>query len=478
MKKTLDEIAKEFDWVKLAKESLKHFMIYTDPMADAPHGAYEIQWFHRKVIDVLEKVERWEIKRLMISVPPQHWKSRLSSEWFPAWSLGRNPYQHIALASYSSELSEWFSRKTRELIKSDLYKSVFWEILKADSQGIQEWNTVKMGSFRATSIWGSLTGKTADKIIIDDPHKDQEEAMSSIMRAKVWDWYTSVALSRARNDTAIVIIMTRWHEDDLCGRLLEREGEKRTVLNIPVLNDDWSTIRPEMHSKELIEQKRATIGESMFQAMYMGDPINEWGGDFKSDYFQYYERNEIFDDINLKYTKDLDIVTFVDPAISQKQTADFTAIATVWLDRKTNNVYLIELKRGKWLPDQIIDETFQTVRMYRPSKVGIENNQFQKMLELEIKKEMRKRSEFFVLEWQRSTMNKEAKIKTVLQNRYANWAILHPARWNNIGELEAEALKFPNGKHDDCIDCLSMAIMMLNSYQVKKKAKVIRAKRI
>ena len=474
--KTIDEVLNEFDEVQLAKDNLKHFMIYTDPMADAPNGAYDIQPHHKTVIEALERVERGETKRLMISIPPQFGKSRLSSEGFPAWSLWRNQYQHIALCSYSAELSEWFSRKTRELLKSNLYKSIFWDVLKADSQGIQERNTEKMGSFRATSIGGSLIGKTTHKIIIDDPHKDQEEAMSPIMRAKVWDWYASVVMSRARNETAIVIIMTRWHEDDLCWRLLEREWDQWEVINIPVFDDKEESIRPAMHSTELINQKRATIWEAMFQAMYMGDPINEWGWDFKSDYFQYYERNEVFDDQLYIYNKELDIVTFIDPAISQKQNADYTTITTVGLDRKSNNVYLIELKRGKYLPDQIIDETFQTVRMYKPSKVGIETNQFQKMLELELRKEMRKRSEFFVLEWQRSSMNKEAKIKTVLQNRYANWAILHPARGQNVGELESEAMKFPNGKHDDCIDGLSMAIMMLSSYQTWKKHKVVRAK--
>jgi predicted phage terminase large subunit-like protein len=471
----IDQLVQDINEEQLARDHLKYFMLYTDPMADSPNGSYELQPYHKKIIEALERVERGECKRLMISVPPQHGKSRLSSAWYPARTLGRNQYQHVMLGSYSASLSEKFSRETRELMRSDSYINLFWDILKTDAQGVEQWFTLKWGSYAATSVWGSFTGKPATKIIIDDPHKDQEEAMSPLMRNKVWDWYTSVVLSRVRDETAIVIIMTRWHEDDLCWRLLEKEAEEREVLNIPIYNEDWTVIRPQQHPKELVEKKRATIWEAMFQAMYMGDPINEWGWDFKSEYFQYYERYEVFDDSTLTYKRELDIVTFIDPAISQQQRADSTTITTIWLDRKSNNIYLLDLRRGKWLPDQIIQEVFEAVSLYNPWKVGIEINQYQKMLELEIKKEMRRRNTFFVLEGIRSNMNKEAKIKTVLQNRYSNLSILHPKRGKNVIELESELLKFPNGKHDDCIDGLSMAIMMLQTYTSgKKKSKVVR----
>lgn len=471
---------REFDPIKLAQDSLAQFMLFTDPFAQSPHWAYVIKEFHRKIIDALEKVDRWEIKKLMISTPAQHGKSSLSSVWYAAWSLWKNPYQHVWVISYSSELSEWFSRRTRELLRSDLYCQLFWDILSPDSQSIKEWNTTKWGSYTAVWVWGSYTGKPAHKIIIDDPHKDQEEASSKLMRDKVWDWYTSVPTTRITSLTSVIVIMTRWHEDDLCWRLLEREWRVEdwwewTVLNIPVFNEDWTVIRPERHPKELIDSKRKTQWEAMFQAMYMWDPINEWGGDFKIDYFQYYEKWELFKPWGEWYNKDMQVVTFIDPAISQKQNADDTSIVTAWLDKKNNNVYIIDIRRGKMLPDDIINNVFQVVNMYKPEKVWIETNQFQKMLELEIRKEMRKRNTFFILEWQPSTMNKEAKIKTVLQNRYANASILHPKNWVHIGELESQLLKFPNGKHDDIIDSEAMAVMMLNTFVKYKSQWVVKA---
>ena len=468
----LDNLVKNFDEKALAKDSLKMFMLYTDPFANSPWWAYILQPFHRKIIEVLEKVEKGEIKRLMINVPPQHGKSSLSSVWYAWWSLWRNQYQNIALWSYSAELSEGFSRKTRDLIKSDPFKAIFWDILSPDSQSITEWNTKVGWSYRAVWVWGSLTGKAVDKMIIDDPHKDLEEAKSDTMRNKVWDWYTSVVLSRAHINTAIVIIMTRRHEDDLCGRLLEREKDDWVVLNIPVFNEDWTVIRPVKHPKELIDKKRQTVWEAQFQALYMWDPINEWWGAFKKEYFQYYEKWDIIE--NRRFAKDMQVVTFVDPAISQKQTADSTALVTVWLDKYNNNIYILDIRRGKMLPKEIIDNIFDIVHIRNPQKVGIETNQFQKMLELEIRKEMNTRGKYFQLEWLPSTMNKEAKIISALQGRYSNASILHLKNWMNVNELEAQLLKFPNWKHDDIVDATAMATMLLDSFRLyHKKASVV-----
>lgn len=471
----MDNLIKDFNPEELAKSKLSYFLLYTDPYAHSPNWSYVIKEFHRKIINAFERVERWELKKLMINIPAQHGKSSISSVAYPAWTLGRNPYQNIALCSYSAELSEWFSRKTREMVKSDTFRKLFGDVLDPNSQSVVEWNTISGGSYRAVWVWGSLTGKAVDKMIIDDPHKDQEEAQSPVMRNKVWDWYTSVALTRCHGNTSIVLIMTRWHEDDLCWRLLDREWDEWEVINIPVFNEDWTVIRPEKHPKELVEQKRRTMGEPMFQAMYMGDPINEWGWAFKWDYFSYYESHQIFNQYRTEYTKDLQIVTFIDPAISQKQTADDTSIVTIWLDKKNNDVYVIDVRRGKMLPDEIINNVFNVVNEFKPQKVWIETNAYQKMLEIEIRKEMKKRNTFFLLEWQTSSMNKEAKILSALQPRYSNLTILHPKRWLNIAELEAQLLKFPNGKHDDAVDALSMAVMMLNAFMKTQKNTSVKA---
>lgn len=465
------------------------YQISFNPTLEIPSALKRKQiviWNTKRLIwiDKIEKIEWLEMWKCIEvegwlylvgkKLIPTH-NSSLSSVGYTSRTLGRNPYQHIGLISYSSSLSESFSRKTREMLRSKAYQKIFWDILSPDSQSVENWNTKVGWSFCAVWVWGSYTGKPATKIIIDDPHKDQAEAQSPLIRQNIWDWYTSVPTTRITSLTSVIIIMTRRHEDDLCWRLLAAEPDERTVLNIPVFNEDWSVIRPERHPKEMIEKKRLLQWESMFQAMYMWDPINEWGWGFKNEYFQYYEKWEIFDEYWVNYKKTLYVTTFIDPAISQKQTADDTSIVTVWLDRENNNVYVLDIRRWKRLPDETINNVFSVVNQFKPNKVWIESNAFQKMLEMEIRKEMRKRDTFFNLEGQPSTMNKEAKILSALQPRYSNCSILHQKRWPNVNELESQLLKFPNGKHDDICDAESMAVMMLSSMNVNSKNKVVKA---
>lgn len=157
------------------------------------------------------------------------------------------------------------------------------------------------------------------------------------------------------------------------------------------------------------------------------------------------------------------MVSFVDPAISQKETADYTAIVTVGIDDRSNNIYVLDVFADRIEPDAIIDNLFRIVKEFNVRKVGIEVVQYQKMLALEIKKQMRIRDTFFVLDEVKPMGEKEARIRAILQPRYSNGAIFHKKEFT---ELELELLKFPNGKHDDKIDALSGAVRMLESQNI------------
>lgn len=435
-----------------ARDSLVSYSIYTDQFASNPFRSYTPKPYHIQICRTLESVFYWKEKYVIISVPPQHWKSTIVSQNFPSWALWKDPTLQFALASYWSNLSEWFSRKCRDLMKTPQYKSLFWNILKDDWQAVQERFTEKGWRFTSAGIWWPLTWKPVDIFIIDDYLKDNEEAQSKVIRDKIWERYFGTALSRMHKDSKMIIIATRRHEDDLIWKILENNWLQFKVINIPVYDNNNEPIRPERFPKDFLEMKR-TANERLFQAMYMWDPINEWWWAFKND-FMYYERWEL-------QGKDLEIVTYIDPAISQKQTADYTAIVTAWRDKKSNYIYVLDIVHEKILPDEIIDKVFEVVKTFKPDKVWIETNQYQKMLHDEIQKQMRIRNVFFYLDWQPSRGEKEARILSTLQPRYSNHSILHQKYWYNVNELETELLKFPNWKHDDIIDSLAWAIRML-----------------
>lgn len=385
--------------------------------------------------------------------------STISSQRAPLFMHMKDPTLNIWLASYSQDLSKSHLSKIRQLTESQQFKhlsQINYISNTATSYELKEW-----GTFNAVWVWWSLTWKPIDIWIIDDVHKDRMEYESDTIRNWVWDWYTSVFLSRLHKDSKQILVMTRWWEDDLFWRILQLEPEEWEIINIPVL--DWeTTIFPERFPLDFITQKRKVMWERDFQSLYMWDPINEWWWDFKRDYFQYYQ----------EHTKpqDLEIVTFIDPAISQKQEADNTAIVTIWLDRRSNNIYVLDVIAWRMLPDEIIENTFKTYIKWKPQRIWIEIVQYQKMLALEIRKQMNIRNIFFVLDEINPQWEKIARIRSILQPRYSNLSIMHN---NTCTDLELELLKFPNWKHDDIIDSLASAVNMLDTFLIWNNNNVI-----
>ncbi len=198
----------------------------------------------------------------MIFMPPRHGKSELGSRRFPAWYLGRNPGKSIIAASYNSDLATDFGREVRNIVNAPEYGCVFESSLSADSKAANRWHTDAGGIYVAAGVGTAVTGRGADIFLIDDPVKDREEADSEIKRQRVWDWYTSTAYTRLAPGGAIILIQTRWNEDDLGGRLLEAQeagGDKWEVLDLPAIRDDGSALWPDRYSVEALERIKAAI---------------------------------------------------------------------------------------------------------------------------------------------------------------------------------------------------------------------------
>lgn len=447
----------ELFFKQAAREDLLSFCVYTDKF-------FDIIEHHEIIAKHLKMLVDWEIQNLIISMPPRAWKSRIMQE-FIAYLYWISPNNDVLYTGHSLSLLEDFSRNIRNRINSEEYKGLFASQIAWDNSAVKSWKINKWWVFSIFWVWGWITGKGWNYMIIDDPYATRQDAESTTVRKTVSNWYWSTFLSRKQDDKAKqIIIMQRWREDDLIGEILEREPEKWTELKIPALNDNWESFWPDRFSAKYFEDIRQQ-NPLFFSSQYQQDPVNEWGWDFKRDYFHYYDDLELNNVINR-----LNIVTFIDPAISQKQEADFTAIVTVWLDPVSNNIYILQIKRIKETPDNIINEVFDTAKKYKNKwesyKCGIEVVQYQKMLALEIKKQMRIRDVFFMLEEVHPKWEKEARIRTTLQPRYSNWSVLHPKRGATY--LEEELLKFPNAKHDDIADATEGCVWLLNSFNISE----------
>jgi predicted phage terminase large subunit-like protein len=281
--------------VEWARRSLARFVPYMDDALVPAHH-------HRLLIEQLHRVERGEINRLMVFWPPGHAKSKYSSEYGPAWLMGRNKRKTIIHATYGTDFAERFGRKIRNIMRSQEYERVFGATLSADSRAAGEWETIQGGEYKAAGVGAGITGRRADIGLIDDPVKSRKEADSPTYRQNTWDWYLADFRTRLKPGGSIIIIQTRWHEDDLSGRILPkgydsrsgwvtaRDGEPWYVLNFPAICESESdgtgrsigeALWPGYITMPMLEQLKRTQGTRNWDSLYQQRPRPSDGGIFK-----------------------------------------------------------------------------------------------------------------------------------------------------------------------------------------------------
>ncbi|MFP2873739.1 phage terminase large subunit [Acetobacter tropicalis] len=275
-----------------ARSGCLAFTQYTMP-------GYKVGPQHRLLCDKLDAVERGEIKRLMVFMPPRHGKSELTSKRFPAWFLGRNPDKQVITASYSADLAQDFGRHARNIVASSEFAVLFPGVGVADDSAARDkWHTSKGGVYTAAGVSGSLTGKGAHVALIDDPIKGRQEAESDTVRNAVWDWYRSVLRTRLMPGGAIVLVLTRWHPDDLAGRLLDEmqngTGESWDVLSLPAIADSaddalgreiGEPLWPDVFDLPELEAIEKSIGTREWSSLYQQQPTPGEGTLFKTGMF-------------------------------------------------------------------------------------------------------------------------------------------------------------------------------------------------
>lgn len=329
----------------------------------------------KQIASVLERVERGELKRVIINLPPRHGKSFLCSEYFPAWYLGKNPTKQIITATYGQDLSDDFGRKVRSVFNHEWYPAVFPQTrLRADTQAMARMETTVGGIYYAVGAGGALSGRGADLLLIDDPVKNREEADSETLQTKIWEWYKTAAYTRLMPDAAIVLIMTRWNVNDLAGKIIKETPHENWVhIKLQAVSDDGLPLWPERYDIATLDSTRKTLSNYDWACLYQQDPIAKEGAIIKPEWLN--KGSEIVED-------EIDAIYIgVDPAISKTQGADETAIVVIGVT-KLKQYIEIESIHGRFEFNEQVRLIYSLCNKYKDKLIqcAIEDVAYQKAL--------------------------------------------------------------------------------------------------
>lgn len=439
-----------------AQESLIAFTEYTFPRyRTAPH--------HRTIAEQLERIERGEIDRLMLLVPPRHGKSELASKRLPAWFLGRQPHKQFISVSATAELAADFGREVRNIINGPEYWAIFDTTLAEDSQAKGKWHTANGGIYYSLGVGGSVLGRGGDVILIDDPFGSMKEARSELERKNVWDFYTGTLYNRLMPGGAIVVINHRMHEDDLCGRLLAQQaagGDKWEVVKLPAINEDGAALWPEAYPVETLERIRRNTQARDWSGLYLQEPAPEDGDYFKVEWLKPYEKVPAKDTLRIYGGSDYAVTA---------DGGDYTVHVVVGLDPE-GRMYLLDLWRKQAASDVWVEAFCDLVKDWKPIGWAEEQGQIRAGVGPYIDRRQRERQAYVNRE-QFPTRGDKAVRAQSIRGRMALEGLYVPFGASWYPDLRAELLSFPAGKHDDQVDALGLVGQLLDRMMSGNKPK-------
>lgn len=453
----------------------------------------------------LQQVERYiatggreGIGRLMVNMPPRHWKSTTTSVLFPGWVLGRNPDVRAIVTSYNGSLAFGFSRRTRNLLQDTPFSNLFGGQrstqapveLSEDSRSVEAWDIEgHRGGMAAAGVGGGLTGKGADLLIVDDPHKDRAESESQAKREAVWEWWTSTARTRLERGAAVVVIQTRWHLDDLSGRLLQQmandpEADQWVVLSLPAVAEEWAGGVDDDRARKALsmgywlgtDPLGRSPGELLWPEVFPATsllPIKAASRyDWDSLYQQRPQRREgamiKAHDIRIikgdQVPAGLDEVRYWDLAVSERGGADWIAGARVGFS-PDGRLYIRQVRRipGPWA-DARPRMTEQMLQDGPAIRQGIEVSGQQGGYYQELKRDQKLRSVAVDPVNPQVVGNKEVRAQVWASRIQDNLVfIVDDGTWD-VDAFVSECLAFPNGAHDDQVDAVSGGVQMMGGW--------------
>jgi predicted phage terminase large subunit-like protein len=420
--------------------------------------ARHLAYLDAAIMESIEEAAAGRLEGLVVSMPPQHGKSELCSKYLPAWYLGRYPDRRVILTSYEADFAASWGRKARELLEH--WGHLFGVRVHRRSGAAARWDLDgREGGMTAAGVGGPITGKGAHLLIVDDPIKNDEEARSSTFRQKQWDWWQSVATTRLRPGALIVVIQTRWHRDDLTGRILrqaEEKGRHWRIVKFPALAEEEDVLGrergealwPEVFTKERLETVKATRTNYYWSAMYQQNPQAEGSTEWPDSFFG---PNIWFD----QWPENWDCKTVaLDPSKgTESKFGDYSAFVMVMVSK--GKAYIdadLAIRNTSVIADTALD----IQRRFQPDWFGVEVNQFQQLLADEINRRSEERRIYIPLYTLNNQVNKLVRIRRLTP-------LLSQGKLRFKGDspgarLLVEQLRdFPNGDHDDGPDALEMA---------------------
>jgi predicted phage terminase large subunit-like protein len=450
---------------------------------------YLAGWVHKDICVRLEKfmhdIEDGKNPRLMLQMPPRHGKSTIASQEFPAWVLGHHPEWEIMGCSYAESLALDFSRAVRERLRDPEYQVLFKNTrIDRENQNAQGWKTSKKGGFLPAGVGGAITGKGAHILIIDDPVKNSQEAESETTRESISNWYDSTAYTRLAPGGGVLIIQTRWHLDDLSGRLeykmREGNGDVFEIVRYPataVEDEKWRKKGDPLHEARYdanqLTMIRKAVGERTWAALYQQNPVPDEGAAFQQSMLQYYYPDEL--------PEELTKVTTWDLAIGQKEVNDKT-VGMTWGKDIVGDYWFTDCRRGHFDAMEIVDEICDNFVKHKPILVGIEKDKVAQAVGSFLDTEIESRELYGLYIEELSPAREGNKLHRCrsLQGlmRRGKVHLPHPDNAPWVYEFVSELMQFPYGRRDDHVDAAAWLALLaaqtpapgLNYSQVPKRS--------
>jgi len=427
---------------------------------------YIVGKHHRILADMLMAIEAGDKDRICVNIPPRHGKSQLVSIFFPAWYLGRNPNKKVMMVSHTTDLAVDFGRKVRNLISTDAYKGIFPTVaLAIDSKSAGRWNTNSGGEYYACGVGSALAGRGADLLLIDDPHSEQDVINGNFaVFEKAYEWFTFGARTRLMPGGSVAIIQTRWHQDDLTGRVVRdmannERADEYDVIEFPAILevedlDDGGIVEkplwPEFFDLDALLRTKASMPTFQWNAQYQQTPTAEEAALVKRDWWNIWEKEQ---PPSCEY-----VIMSLDSAAEKHNRADYTALSTwgVFLNEEEGAYHIIllnSIKKRMEFPE-LKEMAMEEYAEWEPDSFIVEKKSSGTALYQEMRRMGLPVSEYTP---HRGSGDKLARLNSVSDIVQSGLCWVPDTRWAE--EVVEEIAGFPFMSNDDLVDSTVMALM-------------------